>query len=182
MAGAAGALSFVTGGALASAAGGGGRGRPALALGVYFGGAGFGMVVSAFAVPALIATSGWRSGLARAGSALAAGRGGDAAGSGSCTDDGGACVVIAAGRQSAARATRGMRAVLISYVLFGAGYIAYTTFIVAYLRRSLDYDGHRHHAVLGLSPALPRPAPASRGGPRCHACAADAAWPRRMRW
>ena len=62
VAGAAGALSLVTGGALASAAGGGGRGRPALALGVYFGGAGFGMVVSAFAVPALVAAIGWRSG------------------------------------------------------------------------------------------------------------------------
>jgi MFS family permease len=63
VAGASGALSLITGGALASAAGGGGgRGRPALALGVYFGGAGFGMVVSAFAVPALVAEAGWRTG------------------------------------------------------------------------------------------------------------------------
>jgi MFS family permease len=63
VAGAAGALSLVTGGALAaSAVNGGGRGRPTLALGVYFGGAGFGMVVSAFAVPALVAAVGWRSG------------------------------------------------------------------------------------------------------------------------
>src|SRR5579872_4277324 len=63
VAGAAGALSLVTGGSLAaSAGGGGGRGRPTLALGVYFGGAGFGMVISAFAVPALVASVGWRSG------------------------------------------------------------------------------------------------------------------------
>jgi MFS family permease len=63
IAGAAGALSLITGGALAaSAGGGGGRGRPALALGVYFGGAGFGMAVSAFAVPALVAEVGWRTG------------------------------------------------------------------------------------------------------------------------
>ena len=63
VAGAAGALSLITGGALAAAAGGGGgKGRPALALGVYFGGAGFGMVVSAFAVPALVAEVGWRTG------------------------------------------------------------------------------------------------------------------------
>ena len=63
VAGAAGALSLITGGALAAAAGGGGgHGRPTLALGVYFGGAGFGMVVSAFAVPALVAAVGWRSG------------------------------------------------------------------------------------------------------------------------
>ena len=62
VAGAAGALSLITGGALAAAAGGGGgKGRPTLALGVYFGGAGFGMVVSAFAVPALVADAGWRT-------------------------------------------------------------------------------------------------------------------------
>ena len=36
-------------------------------------------------------------------------------------------------------ATRGLRAVLASYVLFGAGYIAYTTFIVAYLRNQLGF-------------------------------------------
>ena len=63
VAGAAGALSLITGGALAAAAGSGGdRGRPALALGVYFGGAGFGMVVSAAVLPVLVAELGWRSG------------------------------------------------------------------------------------------------------------------------
>src|SRR5579871_6262716 len=63
IAGAAGALSLITGGALAAAAGsGGGKTRSALALGIYFGGAGFGMVVSAFAVPTLEATMGWRAG------------------------------------------------------------------------------------------------------------------------
>jgi predicted MFS family arabinose efflux permease len=38
------------------------------------------------------------------------------------------------------RATQGLRAVLASYVLFGAGYVAYTTFIVAYLRARLGFD------------------------------------------
>ncbi len=37
------------------------------------------------------------------------------------------------------RATQGLYAVLTSYVLFGAGYIAYTTFIVAYLRTRLGF-------------------------------------------
>jgi predicted MFS family arabinose efflux permease len=34
---------------------------------------------------------------------------------------------------------RGLFALLASYVLFGAGYIAYTTFIVAYLRNRLSF-------------------------------------------
>jgi predicted MFS family arabinose efflux permease len=138
VAGAAGALSFVTGGALASAAGGGGRGRPALALGVYFGGAGFGMVVSAFAVPTLIATSGWQVGWLALGLL-------------SLLGTLAALPAVARAQAVVAHAThrnrpvlrlrpaRGLMPVLISYVMFGAGYIAYTTFIVAYLRRNLDY-------------------------------------------
>ncbi len=139
VAGAAGALSLVTGGALASAAGGGGsRGRPTLALGVYFGGAGFGMVVSAIAVPVLVASVGWRSGWFVLGALGLLG----------------ATVALPASARAPAvsghgswrlpafspRATRGMRTVLTSYVLFGAGYIAYTTFIVAYLRTRLGFD------------------------------------------
>ena len=37
-------------------------------------------------------------------------------------------------------AARGLHAVLASYVLFGAGYIAYTTFVVAYLRTRLGFS------------------------------------------
>jgi predicted MFS family arabinose efflux permease len=137
VAGAAGALSLITGGALASAAGGGGKGRPALALGVYFGGAGFGMVVSAVAIPALAAAAGWRTGWFALGvlGAMAT-----------------VAVLPALARAPhiavreqqrpaafGAYATRGLRALLASYVLFGAGYIAYTTFIVAYLRSRLDF-------------------------------------------
>ena len=138
IAGAAGALSLITGGALAaSAGGGGGKGRPALALGVYFGGAGFGMVVSAFAVPALVAEVGWRTGwfvlgalgVAATVAALPAlARAPEVA-------------AHAAHRRPAfgMHAARGLHAVLASYVLFGAGYIAYTTFIVAYLRSDLGF-------------------------------------------
>jgi predicted MFS family arabinose efflux permease len=139
VAGAAGALSLVTGGSLAaSSGGGGGRGRPTLALGVYFGGAGFGMVVSAFAVPALVASVGWRSGwfalgalglLGAAAALPALARAPSMAAQG-----------IWRPPAFSARATRGLRAVLASYVLFGVGYIAYTTFIVAYLRTRLGFD------------------------------------------
>jgi predicted MFS family arabinose efflux permease len=158
--GAGGALSLITGGALAAAAGGGGgRGRPALALGVYFGGAGFGMVLSAFAVPALVAALGWRSGwivlavlglLGAAVSVPALLRAPDVAGHG-----------IPLARSLSLRATRGMRAVLISYVLFGAGYIAYTTFIVAYLHTRLRFgadDVTLFWACVGLTAMVAGPA------------------------
>ncbi len=138
IAGAAGALSLITGGALASAAGGGGsKARPALALGVYFGGAGLGMVVSAIVVPVLVADVGWRSGWFGLGmlsvAAIAA-----------------ALPALARAPEVAARqahrrsafslqAIQGLHAILVSYVLFGAGYIAYTTFIVAYLHNRLGF-------------------------------------------
>jgi predicted MFS family arabinose efflux permease len=137
--GAAGALSLVTGGALAaSAGGGGGIGRPALALGMYFGGAGFGMVVSALAVPMLVASIGWRSGwfvlgvLGLLGAAMAR----------PALARAPAMAVQGNWRPPAfsVRATRGLRAILISYVLFGAGYVAYTTFIVAYLHTRLGFE------------------------------------------
>ena len=138
VAGAAGALSLITGGALAAAAGGGGgKGRPTLALGVYFGGAGLGMVVSAFAVPALVAEAGWRTGWFVLGALATAATVA-------------ALPALARAADVAAHevrrppifgphATRGLRAVMVSYVLFGAGYIAYTTFIVAYLRNRLGF-------------------------------------------
>ena len=150
IAGAAGALSLITGGALASAAGGGGgKARPALALGIYFGGAGFGMVVSAIAVPALVAAMGWRERLVRPGRAQLAG------------DARRRCRHWRAHRMSRRaahrvrpivqpHATRGLHALMLSYVLFGAGYIAYTTFIVAYLHNRLRLRRRRRHVVLGL--------------------------------
>ncbi len=138
VAGAAGALSLITGGALAAAAGsGGGRTRSALALGVYFGGAGFGMVVSAFAVPTLDAAMGWRAGwfvlgalslLATLLALPALARAPD---------------VAARDKQRVSvfkpHAARGLHALMLSYVFFGAGYIAYTTFIVAYLHNRFDF-------------------------------------------
>jgi predicted MFS family arabinose efflux permease len=138
VAGAAGALSLITGGALAAAAGGGGgKGRPTLALGVYFGGAGFGMVVSAFAVPALVAEAGWRTGWFVLGALATAATVAALPALARAPD-------VAAHDASrpptfTPRATRRLRAVMVSYVLFGGGYIAYTTFIVAYLRNQLGF-------------------------------------------
>ena len=137
LAGIAGALSFVTGGALAAAAGtGGSHRRPAIALGVYFGGAGFGMLVSALVTP-VVAESGWRAGWFALG-ALGA------------MATLAALPALARAPDVAAReaprltlsltATRGLGIALASYVLFGLGYIAYTTFIVAYLRTRLAFS------------------------------------------
>jgi predicted MFS family arabinose efflux permease len=46
---------------------------------------------------------------------------------------------LARGPTFSLQPVRGLQAILISYVLFGAGYIAYTTFIVAYLRSRLGF-------------------------------------------
>ena len=138
VAGAAGALSLITGGALAAAAGGGGgKGRPTLALGVYFGGAGLGMVVSAFAVPALVAEAGWRTGWFVLGALATAATVAALPALARAADV--AAHEVRRPPIFAPHATRGLRAVMVSYVLFGAGYIAYTTFIVAYLRNRLGF-------------------------------------------
>jgi predicted MFS family arabinose efflux permease len=138
VAGAAGAISLITGGALASAAGGGGgRGRAAMMLGVYFGGAGFGMVVSAATVPMMVAAVGWRSGW------LVLGLLGVVATFAALPALARIPAVVlderARGPSLSARSISGLHPILISYVLFGAGYIAYTTFIVAYLSNRLGF-------------------------------------------
>jgi predicted MFS family arabinose efflux permease len=126
-----GALAFISGaGLVAAAATGGSRSRAPTLLGVYFGGAGIGIIASAVAVPSLLDTVGWRGGwlvlgaLAIAGAALG-------------------CFVLRRSPEPAqatgARAgsgwsPRAMAHSLFAYGLFGAGYIAYATFIIAYLR------------------------------------------------
>jgi len=139
LAGAAGALSLITGGALASATGsGGGRGRPAIALAIYFGGAGFGMMVSASVVPVLASAVGWRSGWLCLGLLAAVATVASLPALTRAPD-----VAISDMRRRQAYslgALRGLYATLASYVLFGAGYIAYATFIVAYLRSRLGFS------------------------------------------
>jgi predicted MFS family arabinose efflux permease len=126
-----GALAFISGaGLVAAAATGSSKSRAPTLLGLYFGGAGIGIIASAVAVPSLLDTVGWQGGWLMLGAlAIAAAALG--------------CFVLrrspvparAAGdRAGGGWSPRGMAHSLFAYGLFGAGYVAYATFIVAYLR------------------------------------------------
>ena len=130
--GVAGAISFVVGAGLAAqAAGRHAPARAALLLGVYFAGGGAGSVGSGLLIPPLLAHSsdeaGWREGwlLLGALSVLAL-----------------ALSILAVRRAQEPPSTlsthdrwprRTLMALLVAYLLFGAGYISYMTFIVALL-------------------------------------------------
>ncbi|MGH3425036.1 MAG: YbfB/YjiJ family MFS transporter, partial [Nocardioidaceae bacterium] len=132
VAGVTGAVTFVVGATLAAqVAGGGSHSRAAVVLGVYFAGGGLGVAISGLVIPPLLAgtgAGGWRWGwVALAALAFAAT----------------AAAVPAAHRVSlpARRSSGASRAwrpgpigvTMGAYALFGAGYIAYVTFIVAFL-------------------------------------------------
>jgi predicted MFS family arabinose efflux permease len=134
--GATGAVSFIAGSSLAAAAGqGGGAGRAPLVLGIYFGGGGLGVVVSALVIPPLVASAGWRAGwfalgilsfiaMAVAWPALP-------------------WAPLPAHRAAEAKSRGSLRFLvpqIISYALYGLGYIAYATYIVAYLRSIQHFD------------------------------------------
>jgi predicted MFS family arabinose efflux permease len=129
VAGVAGAVVFVVGAALASGLVVGERGGAV--IGVYLAGAAAGVVVSGAVVPALLDGSGhdgWRLGwLALGGLSVAAT--GVALGAA-------ARAPVPAGPPRAAPGWRAapIAPAMLAYGLFGAGYIAYATFIVAYLR------------------------------------------------
>lgn len=144
-------VAFVVGGALATTAGAGGdAARAPTAIGVYVAGVGFGIAVSAIAVPPILSLAGWRGGwLALGALSLAA-----------------ALVALPAVRRAPAptvRASGGsskpfrLRPVmfeLIAYGLLGAGYIAYATFVIAFLQQELDFSAREisaFWAVLGAS-------------------------------
>jgi predicted MFS family arabinose efflux permease len=129
LAGLTGALVFVAGGSMTAAVSGSAARAP-LALGIYFAGGGLGVALSALSVPLLLDTVGWRGGwLVLGGLALAA-----------------SLIALPAllraplpAEQSASAkesvwSPRKMTIELLGYVLFGAGYIAYATFIIAQLR------------------------------------------------
>jgi predicted MFS family arabinose efflux permease len=113
-------------------------------LGVYFGGGGFGMLIAALMVPEIIRLSGWRAGWLAMGMlgllALAAA----------------AIALLRAPTLPPPSRVRRRNApqwsaphllpLLVSYTLFGAGYIAYATFIIAWLRADLGF-GSREVAV-----------------------------------
>ena len=132
LAGASGAASLIVGGALAVQLG---HGKPparsALLLGVYFGGGGLGIALSAVAIPPLLAAlgpaAGWRWGwvllaMITALSVLAA------------TPAARRTPEPAAGQRRERFPVRKIAVVLAGYTAFGAGYIAYMTFIIAYLK------------------------------------------------
>lgn len=130
-AGLTGAFAFVAGGSLASATASRAPGQAPVALGLYFSGGGAGILLSALAVPPLLSVAGWQSGwLALGATAFAA------------------CGVAALALPHAAEpqsdmpgkknggtwSPRVMAVELAAYMLYGAGYIAYATFIISYLR------------------------------------------------
>ncbi len=131
LAGVAGAPAFIAGAALASGLFRDDPRRNALAIGLYFGGGGFGMVLTGSALPWLIEARGsaaWPLGwgvlaalaLAALPPAWAAARG--------------AGPRPARGETAPPLATGRMRPALIGYFLFSVGYIVYLTFFVAWLR------------------------------------------------
>lgn len=133
LAGAAGAVCFVVGGSLAARAGIGRSGNtPTLLLGVYFAGGGIGIVASGLVVPAALSKASWQ---------------------GAWIVLGVLALVTLVGAVPAARTiplaprsgserrrlrwpARRLAALLAAYGVFGAGYIAYMTFIVAYLQHA----------------------------------------------
>jgi predicted MFS family arabinose efflux permease len=150
-AGLTGALVLVSGaGIVAAAATGGSKSRAPTLLGVYFGGAGIGVIASAVAVPSLLDTVGWRGGWLVLGAlAIAAAAFG--------------CFVLrrspepahAVGdRGGGGWSPRAMAHNLLAYGLFGAGYIAYATFIIAYLRSDEGFSAANvslFWSILGLT-------------------------------
>ena len=150
IAGLTGAMAFVSGAGLTSAAAAGGSAsRAPTLLGVYFSGAGIGITASALAVPPLLATMGWRAGwVILGGLALAA------------TLYGWLVMRRITGQSNGVLSARGgwslrsMAYQLVAYCLYGAGYIAYATFIIAYLRSSGGFDTSSVTAfwtILGVS-------------------------------
>jgi predicted MFS family arabinose efflux permease len=133
VAGVSGAAVFIAGAGMAARLGStASHRRAALLLGIYFAGGGLGIVVSGLAIPPLLAAAGdpagWRWGWALLGGlavlALA----------------GAIPAALAAGETASDPANRRwwparhLAPLLAAYGLFGAGYIGYITFIVAFLR------------------------------------------------
>ena len=132
LAGAAAGISFGTGACLVARLGAArSPRRAAWLLGGYFSGAGAGVAVSGLALPPLLAAttaaSGWRWGWALLAALSVAGLAASIPAVRACPEPE---ALSAASRGWPARR---LTAVLASYALFGVGYIAYMTFIVAFL-------------------------------------------------
>jgi predicted MFS family arabinose efflux permease len=129
--GATGAVVLVLGGGLAARAGRDAGARQATRLlAVYFCGGGAGILLSGLAVPPVLAAAGWRGAWVVLGVlAFAALAAAVPAARAVPADDG-----PAPDRPAGRLPLRPLAALLVCYGMFGAGYIAYMTFIVAYLR------------------------------------------------
>jgi len=149
--GASGAAVFIAGAALAAHLASNDSRRPALLLGVYFAGAGAGIVLSGAVVPVVLGAtgpSGWPLGwlvlavLALAGSVVAWLAAKDVA-----------APPVSFGGIARGWDVRRFLPVGLGYALFGAGYIAYATFIISYLRHEGLGDGEvsAFWVVLGLA-------------------------------
>jgi predicted MFS family arabinose efflux permease len=133
VAGITGAVVFIAGaGLMARLSGGLPPGRSAALLGSYFSGSGFGIVVSAGIVPPVASPgtgASWRWGWVILGVASLAALAGAAPASLKAPEP-----EAGPGQGLLVRAVRRMAPAMAGYTLFGAGYIAYVTFIVAFLR------------------------------------------------
>lgn len=154
LAGAAGAATFIFGGALAAALGHGKTAtRSAMLLGIYFGGGGLGIAASGIVLPLILAhtgvASGWRWGW------IALGIGAALATLAAVSATTRAPRLGGAGVQQATRLT-GLRLILLAYTAYGAGYIGYMTFIVAYLKAggADTVELSTFWAILGLAAVL----------------------------
>jgi len=128
--GVAAATAFVAGGTLAAGVARDHVGA-ARALGLYVSGGGLGIVVSALVVPPLLASAGLRGGwLALAAAALVMLLGAALAARAARVP---ARPPERAGGAAERASLRTLRPTMLAYGLYGAGYIAYMTFIVAYL-------------------------------------------------
>lgn len=125
--GIAGAVAFVLGGVLATHLGHGRPGgRSAVLLGIYFAGGGLGTMLSGLLLPPALAAGGWRWGWVVLGVLAAVSA---------------ALVVPAAARTAAPPPSqdgtrfspKAIAPTMVAYGLFGVGYIAFMTFIVAFL-------------------------------------------------
>lgn len=132
IAGAAGAVAFIVGGSLAARLGAdASTRRAALILGLYFAGGGIGIAVSGAVVPAVLSIFQWQVAWLLLGALALTVIPACLLGIGKAAP----CSLAAGVGQRARWPARSLVALLISYGLFGAGYIAYMTFIVAYLRQ-----------------------------------------------
>ncbi|MGW2206616.1 YbfB/YjiJ family MFS transporter [Streptomyces sp. NPDC001774] len=126
------AVTFVVGSALASRIHTGGRQQRSAALvGVYMAGVGIGVVISGIVVPAALTAwgaSGWQAGWLLMG-LLALLLVGPAARAVKAVPP-----APAAGQAKGASSLRKMTPSFLWYVLFGAGYVSYMTFVIALLR------------------------------------------------